>query len=243
MSGERNTSSQSVDALLEELTAFCRSESLSEDDLREIIGRHGVAPNNDPDMCYDFFHEACRNERVTEGILQFLLEYFPYAASATDDAADYYCGGLPLHFIFDNSNVTLGMVQLLIDASPDSVRHETNDNELPLHCLSNGPDVGEEVAAEILKLLLEKCPESVRHAASNGNHLPIHFAAGNQSPEFCRILVEAYHGSERITNYNGYVPFHLACADNNVATAKYLYKLYPESINVAAYQCNLGYAI
>jgi hypothetical protein len=26
----------------------------------------------------------------------------------------------------------------------------------------------------------------------------------------------------------------LACADNNVATAKYLYKLYPESINVAA---------
>ena len=232
MSGERNTSSQSVDALLDELHEFCQSDSLSEDGLREIIGRHGVAPNNDPNISYDFFFLACRNERVTEGILQFLLDYFPYAAKATDDDAIDYCGGLPLHFIFENSNVTLGMVQLLIDAFPDSVRHGTNLNELPLHCLSNGENVDEEVAVEILKLLLEKCPESVQRTTVEGN-LPINFPAANRSPEFCRILIEAYPESVTMTDDEGMLPFHLACGSSNVATVKYLYQLWPESINVA----------
>ena len=234
MSGERNTSSQSVDALLDELLEFCQSDSLSEDGLREIIEQHGVAPNNNhPDICYDFFYEACRNERVTEGILQFLLKYFPYAAKATDDDAKY-CGGLPLHFIFENSSVTLGMVQLLIDAFPDSVRHETNYNELPLHCLSNGMIVDEEVAVEILKLLLERCPESVQRTTVEGN-LPINFPAATRSPEFCRILVEAYPESVTMTDNEGCLPFHLACGsrNDNIATVKYLYQLYPESINVA----------
>jgi hypothetical protein len=146
MSGEGNNSSQSFDTLLENLGELCRSESLSENGLREIIGLNGCgAPNNDPmnSKSYKFFQKVCRNERVTEGILRYLLKYFPNAARHADER-----GRLPLHYICrDNSHVTLGMVQLLIDAFPDSLRHEDKkDSMLPLHalCRNNDLDDGED---------------------------------------------------------------------------------------------------
>ena len=231
MSGEGNSnSSQSNDALLENLSEFCRSHALSEKGLREIIGLHGCgAPNNDLSIeSYKFFHQACDNERVTENILRYLIKYFPNAARHADKS-----GRLPLHTICrNNSHVTLGMVQLLIDAFPDSVRHEDNTGCMPLLSLCLNTNLDEKGGLEILKLLLEKCPESVRHATNRGS-LPIHAAAGYQSLEFCHVLIEEYPGSDRITSDSGVLPFHFACANNTVAPAKYLYQLYPESINVA----------
>ena len=223
MSGRGNNSQSYNAALLKDLTEFCRSDSLSEGGLHEIIERHGCAPNNnDPSNDYAFFHQACDNERLTEGILRYLLECFPNAVRDTDEG-----GHLPLHYICRNKNVTLGMVQLLIDAYPDSLRHENNYGGLPLHYLCGNENPDEKVKVEILKLLIERYPESVRHVARFGI-LPIHFAAAIQSPEFCRILIEAYPGSERMTTYNRVVlPLHLACVCNTVATAEYLYKLYP----------------
>jgi ankyrin repeat protein len=231
MSEGGNDSSQSNDALLEELLyQFCRSESLSEKGLREIITPKNNDPNpNDPNINnYAFFHLACWNERVTGGILQYLLEYFPNAVRHTD-----VIGRLPLHYICQNKNVTLVMVQLLIDAYPETLRHEDHEAAMPLHLLCRNKDLDdEESGLEILKLFIMRCPESVRHAARVGI-LPIHIAAANQSPEFCRILIEAFPGSEQITYGNGILPFHLACQYNTVATAKYFYRLYPESINMA----------
>ena len=224
---DRGNNSQSYNAaLLKDLTEFCRSDSLSEGGLHEIIERHGCAPNNnDPSNDYAFFHQACDNERLTEGILRYLLECFPNAVRDTDEG-----GHLPLHYICRNKNVTLGMVQLLIDAFPTSVRHETNNGCIPHHVLCNNKNMDEVVGLEILKLLLERCPGALRHFSRDGD-LPLHIAARYQSPEFCRIL--AYPGSERLTNGVGALPFHTACALNTVATVKYLYQLYPESINVA----------
>jgi ankyrin repeat protein len=214
--------------LLEEIAAFCGSESLSPR-LREIIGRHGDAPKNiDTSIDYEFFLEACDNEKVTEGILRCLLEYFP-----TDVRDDDEEGNLPIHLICHNKNVTLGMVQLLVDAFPESLSRQDNGGWMPLHVLCANENLDEaSVAVDILKLLIERYPESVRHAIRDGN-LPIHFAAAWQSPEFCRILIEAYPGSERMTGNLGILPFHRACCYGTVATAKYLYQLYSESINVA----------
>ncbi len=117
----------------EELTEFCRSKSLSEDGLRGIIEKHGAAPDNDPNIInYEFFHEACRNEKVTEGILRCLLEYFPNAARHATTSR----GMTPLHYICrENSQVTLSMVQLLIDAFPESVSHESSYGCMPIHQL------------------------------------------------------------------------------------------------------------
>ena len=220
---------QSIDGLKKELYEFCRSDSLSEDGLREIIKRFG-APKNPNITNYGFFLEACENEKITEGILRLLLDYFPDAVSYN---RPFGYGNTPLHYMFCNKNVTLGMVQLLIDAYPKSPRRANNNGFMPLHFLCINKNLDEDVRLEILKLLLEKYPESVRHATDDGS-LPLRFAAANQSPEFCRILIEAYPGSERMNVGNhGLLSFHSACRNNTVATVKYLYKLYPESICVA----------
>jgi ankyrin repeat protein len=230
MSESGDNRRQATALLSNELYAYCESDSLSEDGLREIIiERHGCAsPNKNPNIDYKFLHAACLNGRVTEGIIQCLLEYFPDAASATDDD-----GATPLDSAFWNQNITLKIVQLLIDAAPNSVRTVDNIGWMPLHSLCDiENDVDEIAATEFLKLLIEKCPESVRHA-SNLGELPIHEACRSRSLEFCRVLIEAYPGSERIADNSGMMPLHCACTHATVAVVEYLYRLYPSAINHA----------
>ena len=135
--GRRRNKGQSMRDLLAELSAHCGSDSLSEDGLREIIERHKCAPNNKDIQSYDFFHKACDNERVTDGIIRCLLEYFPDAASATDED-----GETPLHLVCGNKNVTLEIVHLLIDAFPSSLHQKNSDGWMPIHhlCLNEIPD-------------------------------------------------------------------------------------------------------
>eukprot|EP00985_Skeletonema_marinoi_P027740 scaffold23257_cov74-Skeletonema_marinoi.AAC.1 len=175
---------------------------------------------------------ACCNEEVTEGIIRCLLEYFPAAISDADGN-----GQLPLHAACGlNNNMTLGIIQLLIDAAPDSVRHQDNNGSMALHHLCKSEkNLDETTAMKILKLLLEKHPESIRHANNKGL-LPIHIASlASRSPEFCRVLIEAYPGSEKIGNDMGrlgyMLPLHCACMSNTAATVEYLYGLYPVAIN------------
>eukprot|EP00984_Skeletonema_dohrnii_P023523 scaffold12609_cov132-Skeletonema_dohrnii-CCMP3373.AAC.8 len=227
MSESDNDNRQSAELpLSKELAEFCKSESISEDGLREIIERHGL--NNFPQRDYEFFLAACCNERVNEGIIQCLLECFPAAISATDDI-----GQSPLHLACGyNKNVTLNIIQLLIDAAPAIVHSVNSNGMMPLHHFCKYGNANEAVELEILKLLVEKCPEAIRHANNDGN-LPIHIVGAFRAPEFCRMLIEACPGSERITGYMGGMPLHSACALNTVATVEYLYKLHPGAINHA----------
>eukprot|EP00986_Skeletonema_menzelii_P015046 scaffold10957_cov79-Skeletonema_menzelii.AAC.1 len=232
MSGEvgNNNGRQSAGSLLKgELRSYCGSESLSEEGLRQLIERHGLIPNKNTLGENDFFVAACRNERVTEGIIQCLLEYFPDDARATNNngwVSPLYCACV-------NPNVTLNIIQLLIDAAPASVRSVSNDGCMPLHNLCCSKKMMDDAAEmQILKLLIEKHPEAVRHADNNGC-LPIHFAAGTKSPEFCRLLIETYPGSEQIPDADGLLPIHIACAVNTLATVEFLLKLYSAGINVA----------
>ena len=156
MSESDNNSRQSAaEALSDELLEFCRSDYLSEDGLREIIEQYGLTPNNNnPNITdYDFFLWACCNERVTEGIIQYLLQYFPAAISATN-----VNGSSPLHVACANKNVTLNIINLLIDAAPNSVRSVNNNGMMPLHFLCYNKTLDESAAVEILKWLLEKHP-------------------------------------------------------------------------------------
>ena len=240
---EINNSSddQSAKSLSVELYDFCESELLSEEGLREIIERHGLtadnhailAPTHDSDFSFYF---ACRNERVTEGIIRCLLEYFPDAANFTnvEDEGSSERGWTPLHAACGNENVTEGIIQLLVDAHPDFVRKENYRGHMPLHTLCFNSKLDEATAIQILKLLVAAYPEAVRHAPNNGGHLPIHFASWERSPEFCRVLIEAYPGSERITTRTGNLPLHSACFRGTLATVEYLHKLYPDAIAVDA---------
>eukprot|EP00984_Skeletonema_dohrnii_P014149 scaffold5922_cov109-Skeletonema_dohrnii-CCMP3373.AAC.2 len=224
--------------LTEQLGDYCRSDSLSEDGLRDKINRLRVV---DLDLPHDtteeelLLHEVCDNERVTEGIIRCILGKISTAAMADDDD-----GKLPLHYLLWNDNVTIKMVQLLINAAPESIMHQDNIGFMPIHQLCCNYDLEEEEALKILKYLVDKSPQSARHADKDGD-LPIHLACeGLRSPEFCRLLIESYPGSERIVNNSGMLPLHLACQSSTVATAEYLLNIFPE---VIAMTSNRGYPI
>ena len=215
--------------LADELFDYCYPSDLllSEEGLRQIIERHGFITNHHVVSDYDFFLVACINKKISVGIIQCLLEYFPDAASATDKDERS-----PLHCACINPNVTLDIIQLLIDANPASVRCEDNDGNTPLHYLCDNGEVDEATALEILKLLIEKYPEVVRHANNDrGGRLPIHKASRGRSPEFCCVMIEAYPGSEQITDGNGLLPLHHACTTGSLATVEYLHNLFPYAIN------------
>ena len=225
MSEVNNSSDHSAAELLSsELGRFCESELLTEEGLREIIQRHGLA-HDEHLGDYKFFHAACRNKRVTEEIIQCLVEYFPDAATATDAYRV-----TPLHYACYNKNVTLGIIQLLFDAAPDSVRSVNDGDSTPLHYLCCNKKVDEATPLKILKLLIEKHPEAARHASNEG-FLPIHCASGRRSLEFCRELIKAYPGSERINDAKGLLPLHGACMMNTLPTVEYLFRLYPAAIH------------
>ncbi len=211
-----------------ELFDFCASDLLSEEGLREIIQRHGLTPNNhnhDYVDGYGFFFEACSNERVTEEIIGYLLEYFPHAASDFD-GEEY----TPLHYACQNEYAPCSIFQLIIDAEPDSVRSANDEGNMPLHILCRNGKKDEANEMKILMLLIESYPEAVRHADSVGS-IPIHYACLRRSPEFCRVLIDAYPGSEQITDDEGELPLHLACAQWAFENVKFLYYLFPEAIH------------
>ena len=213
--------------LSDELLDFCASASVSEEGLREIIQRHELTPNHDNHNVddYGFFRFMCQNERVTERIVQFLLENFPDAANAASGD-----GSVPLHAACYNKNAMLNIVQILIDAAPESVHSENNYGHMPLHILCANDNVSEIAAVKILKLLIKKYPEALRHI-DNDDRLPIQLAASwGTSPEVCSVLIEAYPGSERMTSSEGELPLHDACFNNTVAMVEYLYRQYPGGI-------------
>ena len=92
------------------------------------------------------------------------LEYFPIAASARFDEN----GLTPLHIACFNKNVTPGIIRLLIDAAPDSIRRVTKKGHMPLHILCRNSKVDEANAIQILTLLIKKSPEAVRLGDNNG---------------------------------------------------------------------------
>ena len=217
-----------------ELEKYCYSDSLSERGLREMFERHGLTPNQNRLSEYgDARYEVCDNEKVTEGIIQCLLEYFPDAATPTDD------GWTPLHTLCSNKNVTLDIIKLLVDAAPESVRSVDNDGwmpgGMPLHCLCENEEVDEATAVLILKFLLEKHPEAVRHA-NDGGYLPIHYACWWRSPEFCQELIDAYPDSVRSVDNYECTPLHHLCDNNQVddtaamQVLKLLIDKYPEAV-------------
>ena len=79
MSG-RGLEARSVEALVKQLEDyFCGSDELSIDALRYQVGL--IPPNATAVQNSSFLHEACRNEKVTLPIIEFLLDAFPGAAS------------------------------------------------------------------------------------------------------------------------------------------------------------------
>ncbi len=160
MNESGNNDRESAEALSNELD-ICSSDLLSEEGLRELFERHGLTSNDDNGVLinnnYQFFCAACTNERVDEGTIRCVLQYFPAAGRAKDRN-----GWTPLHYACINKSMTRGTIQLLIDAAPASLRNVTDRGRMPLHLLCLNNKLDETEAVDILKLLIKKYPKAVR---------------------------------------------------------------------------------
>ena len=232
MSVDDNNNRQTAAKLVsKELLELCKSDSLSEKGLREIIERH---PHDHHVSDYQFFLWACINERVTERVIRCLFEYFPVAISAHHD------GWSALHYACCNKNMTLNIVQLLIDAAPNSVRSISNSGRMPLHCLCYAKNGDEIAVVEMLKLLIEKHPEAIRHATNKGS-LPIHLAlrSKNVTLNIIQLLIDAAPDSIRSVDEDGDTPLHNLCMNEELderaamEILKLLIEKHPEAVRHA----------
>ena len=130
--------------------------------------------------------------------------------------------------------MSVEIVKILVDCWPESLQQRNEGGRLPIHCLCRVPDVNGAglTASGVLHLLVKMYPESVREVNGVG-YLPIHIAARWRSPEFCKVLIDAYPESLRVgVEVEGLFPIHSACLETRIDTAKYLLDLYPERTNV-----------
>jgi len=137
----------------------------------------------------------------------------------------------PLSVACLNRNITTRTVKLLLEACPESIHQRSSSNALPIHKLCEVKDMDDAVAFDILKLLLETHPDLVSQIGNFQGYLPLHLAATNKAPAFCKVLVDAYPESVKV-DCDGRLPFHCACGNGRLDTVEYLFGLYPECINI-----------
>ena len=148
------------------LRLWAVSRDISEEGLHQIIRIHRSLPNNNLRVSnYEFFHAACRNENVTEGIIRCLLEYFPDAVNADDDGRLPLLNGIagpegmpPFHYACMHNNVET--VKYLYNLHPDAIDHEV-DGYFPIHYALKSVTqraANPEAAVDIVKFLLDCDP-------------------------------------------------------------------------------------
>ena len=175
-------------------------------------------------------HILLHNDNIGEmyDVVKYLVETNPSSLQMMDQYDQ-----TPLNVACINEYMTAKTVELLLQVCPDSIHQPNNCSWLPIHNLC-GDEGKMDVAIDILKLLLDACPDSVTRTTDfdSNEELPLHHAATNKSPAFCKVLVYAYPESVRRVNNEGYLPFHHACGEGRHDTVKYLFGLYQESINI-----------
>jgi len=177
-------------------------------------------------------------------ILQHLIETHPSVFRETSGK----CKTSPLHVAIQNKSINISIIQLLINAWPESLQlrcwdcWEAVPTDLPIHvlCGSSTEDYDDaSMMGKILELIISEYPTLAQAPDRYGN-LPLHLAANSQSTEVCKALVESYPGSVRIAtigtpySYAGSLPIHIA-VDGGVdciETVQFLIEYSPESLHV-----------
>ena len=168
------------------------------------------------------------------GILQHLIETHPSRFRETSGKGRTS----PIHIAVQNKSVDASIIQLLINAWPESLQLRSRDNmeleqlDLPIHTLC-GASTKDAAAVGIIELLIKEFPASVQ-APDKSGYLPIHLAVMYQSTQFCQVLVNAYPESVRVgTPDYRCLPIHLAIEERSkyaAETVQYLMEYDPESL-------------
>lgn len=123
-----------------------------------------------------------------------------YLAETNPSSLNYLDGQehTPLDLACMNGSITAKTIDLLLRVCPGSIYQSNNRGGLPIHTVCDGDIDDEVVAMEVLNLLLKAQPALVTRptdeedSLSDGDELPLHRAAANRSPSFCKILLDAH---------------------------------------------------
>ena len=99
-------------------------------------------------------------------------------------------------------------------------------------CGNRPQDRPESELVEELTRILATNPDLVHEIDENHMTL-LHCAAQLRSIEFCQLLIGKNGANLRLAETSGMLPFHTACYFNNPEATKYLFQLYPESIDIS----------
>ena len=97
----------------------------------------------------------------------------------------------------------------------------------------NEDDLSEPELVSRLKAALND-PGVLSERDGNGYTLLNIAAVYGRSPDFCQVLHELDLALVKTKDNYGWLAVHSACCNVNMDTAKYLFELYPQSINIAA---------
>eukprot|EP00984_Skeletonema_dohrnii_P012057 scaffold4852_cov120-Skeletonema_dohrnii-CCMP3373.AAC.2 len=164
------------------------------------------------------------NETVAVEILTCFLETCPESAQCST-----HDGFLPIHFACRNCSPKF--CWKLIQAYPESIRHNTALGEPLLFHVLFTSSVDDSVALAVLKMLLEKHSDMVRDVRWNGQSL-LQYAASNHLPravEVCRLLIQAFPELLELGE-SDYQPLHIACLYGNLPVVKCILDMHPDAI-------------
>eukprot|EP00984_Skeletonema_dohrnii_P004866 scaffold1710_cov132-Skeletonema_dohrnii-CCMP3373.AAC.2 len=213
------------------LHVVCSNKNVTRDIIRCVIeGNQAALLKQDEGGRTPLVYLCCNkalDETAAEEISTLLLEMCPESAQCCT-----HNGCLPIHFasLFCSPEFCWKLIQ----AYPESIQHEVNDEPL-FHYLLFSSDVNDSVALAVLKMLLENYPRMVRDFRWNGQSL-LHYAAGGELPravEVCRLIAQAFPGLElELDESTGHQlqPLHFACASGNLPVVKYILDMCPTAI-------------
>ena len=210
------------------LHVVCLNKNVTRDIVLSMIGGSSDAllkqdEGGSTPLVYLCCNEAL-DETVAVEISTLLLEMCPESAECCTNN-----GCLPIHFA--SLSCSPEFCWKLIQAYPESIQHEVNDEPL-FHYLLFSSDVNDSVALAVLKMLLENYPRMVRDFRWNGMSL-LHYAAGGELPravEVCRLIAQAFPGLVLELSESGQQPLHFACCRGNLPVVEYILDMCPTAI-------------
>jgi len=123
---------------------------------------------------------------------------------------DYHQRNLPLHYACCSPQAQVGVLALLVEAYPLSIRIKNTLGATPLHCAIQG-----RAPLAVIQWLVQKYPAALHCLDVNGD-APLHTMACLKQPstESSKVMEFLFHSCPQVAswiNKNGDTPLHEAC--------------------------------
>jgi len=164
-------------------------------------------------------HCACHNEHCPGSVIELLLKEYasPITLVSIVKSEQHKWGvkGFPLHhYLKRTSNIDTGIVVLLVEAYPESMRADES-SYTPLHDLLYNQSASN--LQDILECLLELSSSSLRVLDGDGS-TPLQLACYNRhvTLEVVQMLYNAWPEAIGMSDSDGYLPIHELCRNQKL---------------------------